>query len=719
MYKRWDPREPQPKIKRQNTKTSGKKPLRRKVVKKTFKQLMREGRKFIFGDFKRIYTAKYYKREKFFLFKQSGAYTYYFTREKFRRFLKTDRKYLRRFVRKRSSPYKRRRKQAIRKFAKNKRKKYRIRKLPSLKTKTLLPINIPKLKITGLARIQWRNYGYKRVRKKKKLKALRINALKRLKRNHVIRNTKRIIKSAANNEYYDSTPNSSKFIINTLLSKQKLIKYVKKWKFDFKFVSFLKKNASGKLVKRWKRVILLPKTEKKLMYLGSKHTPSKKYILALLYNVKSKLKQFYREEKIKLHQLPYPTTPKSKIFFQILPQKPIVYNKQYRNNALRQIHHVTNNFLSGLKRITHKINKNKIKKHNANNRIVDMAKKLKLTPFHHKDLFYRKLAITGTVIDTDIIEFIDMDDDMVDKTTNLVEQLRLLNTRNKTKIFEDHIKKSDKSRKPQKRKILKRSKRIFNRFLQYIRTRNNKYKLLFKLRSKFMTKCRKRFIDKLLEPLLLVPFAMSCKMEVGEKIVINNQNQTMKYYLMGIRNNFAVYNLTFIMFGLRLTLMSMVARMLVKVRTIINYAGNTNLSNISYKPLEEFPRNQFLITWRKWTGGILTNFKRISKRIISRIHNTRRDSRNNQINVHYPKNIPKFPGYMLNTTNHHWALNESKNVRLKNTQLVEISHLGDFGDINLPFNTTYFSLRALTALLQETASYVKTLKKLSHKKRIR
>lgn len=266
--------------------------------------------------------------------------------------------------------------------------------------------------------------------------------------------------------------------------------------------------------------------------------------------------------------------------------------------------------------------------------------------------------------------------------------------------------------KPRKKN---KAKIRFSRFLRFIRVRNRHYTLRRKRSNTKMQRRIKRFRDYVVTPLILTPFLMSCKFEMGEKMIRHDQNLRIKDYMIYRRKKFAVYNFVFIAYGLRLTLTSILSRMLVKVRTIINYAGNDKVDKLYYKPIERFGQRNFLITWKKWTGGLLTNFKRISKRILLRMQNKNTGFDKRPIFVHYPESVPRIPGFMVAASNNHWVLNESKKTRIKSTQLIESSHLGYFGDISLAFNTSYFSLRSLTVLFVETICFSNTLNTLRHK----
>lgn len=748
MYIRWDPREDNPKKRRSRIKTFAKKNVKPRVLKKkTYKRKLREGRKFIIGDHKRIYVSRYYKGEKFYLYRNKGAYTYYYTRGKFRGFLKKEKKYLRKVMRKKGSPYKYTRRRNIEAFGKTRKKTSSIKKYIRIPTKNLLPIKVKNMlkKTTLTQRLHWRNFGYRRLFKirktrsfkKKQFKPLVKKLRERIKSNASIKKQKRIEKISDKKFNYRNFTSTRGFIITATLTKQNLLGDVKNIKLKLKRVPVFRKRKNRRvnlgwkpiIVEGWKRIAISPKTKKNLAASNYKPMIRKPHLFTLLESIKNRSKDYERYrywqdiDETDLEVGEYSCLPQMLGHNLNVPFDDYMLNKldhpvivdvngRKTENKLIKIQNIKNRFTGRLNRLRKGIRKKLIIKLRRKPQIINPSAGERRFLIKNLRPKVKNSIKPKKVLRNRIKRFVKKLNKL--KTPAIKKKIRKILLvkkypflRRGLKIAGPGIKKLMRTRK---RKVVKNLKILFKRFLKYIKLLNRRKKLLRKLGNRRTKKRRQRFMNTLVTPLILVPFAIACKMEIGEKIINNNQNQKMKYYLMGIRNTFAIYNLTIIILALRMTLMNLVSRMLIKVRTIINYAGNSNLSDLPFRALEQYPRREFLITWRKWTGGLLTNFKRISKRIISRIHNQKFSNITKQINVHYPKNIPQFPGYMLAASNHHWALNESKNVRIKTTQLVEMSHLGDFADINLPFNRTYFSLKSLTFLIQETSAYVKTLR---------
>lgn len=691
--------------------------------------------KVIIGKNKRIYHRRQYKREQFFVYKNFGVYSQKRVGLHFLRFLKKGRKYLRKKMRKKkSSLYNLYRKRYKRFSLRYKKGKSHIIKKLSIATRKLLPFANRKYTLPEQQqRVKWRAFGYRKlsVKKFKKIvkKVIKLRKVQETKK--LNENTRRINKAKKRILFKNSAKGKSilfktrniltirlkKYIYRDNIKQQKNQKEIEKKKNAKnlkRFIKFLKgknfnKSTRKRIIKKYKiakkrreRQFLVENRKEKKHGLidkkeliinhknqltnlkNNKNIVSSKYLLAILRRKKQKVLQLnLRYTKFKWYLRKY----KKNHYYRLSGQR-VLFNRTIRNkntvNKIKEIESIVKEY----------INLNKTK----NSKMYKVLKKLKRNTLFNipEKKNYLNSLIPKLPHLYYIFEICAFKHERNQKAKPKVSKIIPIILKPKKKI--------------------NKIKKTFKKFFAFIKARNRKYKLRLKRGAKIAQKRTKKFNNHVLTPLILIPFLMSCKFETGEKIIKKHQNQKLKGYLIATRKDFAIYNVVTILLNLRITLKTMISRMLVKVRTIINYAGNKKIGNMDYKPIEQFPRKEFLVTWKTWTGGTLTNFKRISKRIISRIKNKKYSPITKPIYIHYPKNIPKIPGFMLSASNNHWALNESKKVRVKSTQLIENSHLGYLGDINLPINTTYFSLRALTTLFVETAAYVNTFRKLRHRR---
>lgn len=213
---------------------------------------------------------------------------------------------------------------------------------------------------------------------------------------------------------------------------------------------------------------------------------------------------------------------------------------------------------------------------------------------------------------------------------------------------------------------------------------------------------------------------LASTLDIGEMINPIKKNDAIVNFFYCVRNNHAIYNINKIIYGLRLTITSILTRTQYRKCILINYAQprEHGTAYSEFKDISLFPRKKFLVTWEKWIGGILTNFKRLSTRLVSRMINDKLDGRILDYNIDFPKLVPRLPAFVANLTNSHWALNESKRMRIATTQLIETSHMGYFGDINLAINTHYLGLRAFTRFLLEASSWQYLYEKHCHKDKL-
>jgi hypothetical protein len=765
----------------------------------------------------RVFDRRKYKKQQFFIDKQFGAYSYLNLGSHMLKFLKNEKKYLRKKMRKNKSSlyrlykviYKKRNFNTAIKI-KRKLKKISIKKKLRLGTKILLPLKNKNYKLPEYRkRTKWRKFARRRRSFKKKKLNLLIKTRKSLRQQRKINiaHKKRLLSRFRN---YSTLSEKTKFMLHAAVKKYS---FYAKQKSPIRRLRKVRLVAAGILrqakVKNNKKFEFGTKRIKKVVI--SKDDPQwiKKYKLRFNKTIQNKIKPNKKNKfKLKLK-----TIGKSRIKYNYRLLRKKIRPKKSRKGIRRQILRKYQKLSRKIKRVNTKIKrllkktrtqkkpkKKKIKKYKVKPKKLDKSingktlkkknpvfdwvlyhrtrlnkknkrsknilrskPKVKPNKYHKRGLF--KLNKTRKVIPSKyLLTILDTKKNQFGNqlTTwlrfpyfarfyktriyfNQSQQRVLLyrkqknrRTITKLKAIKNTLKRYFKNynKTPTKKNRLfsnkglflnkikevvakpaknNKAKSRFSRFLRFIRVTNRHYKLRRKRSNTKMQQRIKRFRDYVVTPLILTPFLMSCKFEMGEKMIRHNQNIRIRDYMIYRRKKFAVYNFVFIAYGLRLTLTSILSRMLVKVRTIINYAGNDNVDKLYYKPMERFGQRNFLITWKKWTGGLLTNFKRISKRILFRMQNKNTGFDKRPIFVHYPESVPRIPGFMVAASNNHWVLNESKKTRIKSTQLIESSHLGYFGDISLAFNTSYFSLRSLTVLFVETNCFANTFKTLRHR----
>lgn len=268
-------------------------------------------------------------------------------------------------------------------------------------------------------------------------------------------------------------------------------------------------------------------------------------------------------------------------------------------------------------------------------------------------------------------------------------------------------------------------------FLKNVKNCQKRWKNLFKSFSQ-KGKIKKKFIeDRVVLPLVVISFCLIGNFLVGKKIRNNRQNQMVKPTIIGLRGRFPIYEPQAVLETLRKTCGMLNARLILKKQALINYASKRYQKLIKFRPNYRYLSKEFIVVFGKWVGGLLTNFKNLSRRIVLEKNIKDKEiekqkDKDNDINITqffkkkidtvvYPKNQPKFPSFFISTKNNHWPLNESKHVRLKSMQVVQLSHVGSFGDLNLLSNNSPMTTRSLTLLFEELSCYVKHLQKSPHK----
>lgn len=215
-------------------------------------------------------------------------------------------------------------------------------------------------------------------------------------------------------------------------------------------------------------------------------------------------------------------------------------------------------------------------------------------------------------------------------------------------------------------------------------------------------------------------FILSSMLDTGEKIKEKKKNDLILNFFFCIRKKHAIYNINKILNGLRLTITAIAKRLEYRKTMLLNFAQpRTHATKYAnYNNIALFAKTKYLVTWQKWKGGILTNFKKVSTRLISRMLNDKLKENKVDYHIAFPNDVPRLPAYVVNATDSHWALNESKSMGLATTQLLETSHSGYFGDINIALNTHYFGLRVVTNMLLDAEKHQKDVEKLFNKNKL-
>lgn len=189
---------------------------------------------------------------------------------------------------------------------------------------------------------------------------------------------------------------------------------------------------------------------------------------------------------------------------------------------------------------------------------------------------------------------------------------------------------------------------------------------------------------------------------------------------MGRRRKLAIYNIYNILVKLRIVFYQLSERFFYKKASLLNYVSDEKIKKYKFilKRLKNFPKRKFMVSSKKWVGGVLTNFKGIAKRILTRQRNKSPYTKKQKFNVSYPRNVPRLPSMVISMKNCHWTLNETKLLRINSVQFVDTHYLGSFGDTNIGMNLNFYPLLTVTTFFGETAATIGHIGSFFYRKRL-
>jgi ribosomal protein S2 len=211
----------------------------------------------------------------------------------------------------------------------------------------------------------------------------------------------------------------------------------------------------------------------------------------------------------------------------------------------------------------------------------------------------------------------------------------------------------------------------------------------------------------------------SANMHLGSRLnkVIN---PNVGSYILAIRVKHVIYNLNVITYCFRHSFKAMALYYMFKRVMLVNLVTYDNklLPHVE-SHAKDLAKRQFIITFRNWVGGTITNFKHLYKQIQAS-HKFRQKTESYLLELLHIRpeldglrinNLPKLPAIYLSLGDCHWGLNEAKSLNLKTIQAFEITHRSFFADTNIPMSLAQPSIKTMLCLIRETITYGKKITK--------
>jgi len=177
-------------------------------------------------------------------------------------------------------------------------------------------------------------------------------------------------------------------------------------------------------------------------------------------------------------------------------------------------------------------------------------------------------------------------------------------------------------------------------------------------------------------------------------------------YIMGVRHNFAIFNLNILLINLRKTLNLISNLYYYRKIILVNFVPSDKKLGIQgiYKTLAG--NQDVLYTKHRWVGGTLTNYYRIHK-TITNIFFTKTTKKIKFLaecrGLIFPQRKAQIPHFLFSLAENYTAFNEAIKLKIRFAQISDTNYYGYVKNFNLFMSSSLITITFLSHLINEVA----------------